>query len=253
MPALPLSELLITVVLGLQVVGLLTTFVVWRRQKSSDVSASDLQKGQQHLESLVRDEMAHNRSEAGEQARAGRDEAGASAGKIAEQFGVLQRDNLAFREHFSERLGTNFNTFAKDLAGQIEVSGAASKDEVAQLRAELFETLHKFGGALTRQISEATDLQDRRFEQFEKRLIALGERNADQIHSLDDAIVEHLENLQKEAAQNWDAKRIAADEATRQARLELREALRDLPARSPKTSRRRTNRNSASSIRSSGA
>lgn len=229
MPALPLSELLLYVVLGLQVVGLLATGIVWRRQKSSDIAAlklacNDLQKGQERLEILVRDEMANNRRESGEQARAGREEAGVSAGKLAEQFGGFQHDNLAFREHLAERLSANFNAFSKDLAGQIETSGAASKDESAQLRAELFEAFNKFGSALARQVNEATDLQDRRFEQFEKRLIALGERNADQIHSLDDAIMEHLETLQKEMGQNRDARRTADDETTQPARLESHEA-----------------------------
>ncbi len=225
MNPLPLTDILLAVVLALQVVGLLFTSIVWRRQSSSVGAASGLQTGQERLETIVRDEMAGNRRETGEQARAGRDEASASAGKLAEQFGVLQRDNLAFREHLAERLNANFDGFSKSLAAQIESAGTASQGEAAQLRTELFEAFNKFGGALTRQVTDATELQDRRFEQFEKRLIALGERNADQIHSLDDAIVERLEALQKEAGQNWDAKRTADNETTRQARLELHEAL----------------------------
>ena len=73
--------------------------VVWRRQNVARMDALNrtcegLAKGQERLETLVREEMAGNRRESDEQARAARDEANEAALKLVEQFGVLQRDNL---------------------------------------------------------------------------------------------------------------------------------------------------------------
>ena len=217
-----MTDILLFAVLGLQAVVLLAIFVLWRRHKTNDItplqtSYDGLQKGQERLESVVREEMAVNRREASEQARAGRDETGASMDKLAEQFLVLQRENTNFRERLAQQLGTNFNAFAKGLVAEIERLGAASNSEAAQLRAEL-----------TRYLSEATANQGHSFEGFEQRLAALSERNAAQMHSLDDAIMESLEALQRGTDQNWEVKRLADAETTRQARLELHEALANL-------------------------
>ena len=228
-----MTDILLTVVLLLQIVGLALIFVLWRRQDSSDggtlkSTCDELQKAQGRLETLVREEMLSNRREAGEQARAGRDEVGVAMGKLAEQFGVLQRENGTFREHLAERLGANFNNFANIMAEKIESSGAANKSEAAQLRSELFKTFDGFSTGLSRQANEATARQDHRFEQFEQRLAALDERSSAQIKAINEAISERLEVLQRENNQNWDAKRAVDAETTRQARAELHESLRHL-------------------------
>ena len=225
-----MTDILLYLVLSLQFVGLILLLVVWRRQNAGHIAAlkttcEGLEKGQERLETLVRDEMAGNRREAGEQARVSRDELGASADKLTEQFAVLQRDNLLFREQLSERLSANLSAFAKDLIRQIEGAGADNREEAVQLRGELFKLFNGFGTALTRQMTEATGAQDRRFAQFEKRLIAVGERSADQIHSMDDSIGERLEKLQREAAANWDAKGAHDSAAYKEARLELQAEL----------------------------
>ena len=225
-----MTDILIYVVLGLQFVGLILTLVVWRRQNAAPIVAlkttcESLEKGQDRLETLVRDEMAGNRREAGEQARVSRDEMGASADKLIEQFAILQRDNLIFREQLGERFSANLATLAKDLIGQIEGTGVASREEAVQLRGELFKLFNGFGTALTRQMTESIGAQDRRFEQFEERLVAVGERSADQIHSMDDSISERLDKLQREAAANWDAKGAQDVAANKEARLELRAEL----------------------------
>ncbi len=225
-----MTDILLYLVLSLQFVGLILLLVVWRRQNVGHIAAlkttcEGLEKGQERLETLVRDEMAGNRREAGEQARVSRDELGASADKLTEQFAVLQRDNLLFREQLSERLSANLSAFAKDLIRQIEGAGADNREEAVQLRGELFKLFNGFGTALTRQMTEATGAQDRRFAQFEKRLIAVGERSADQIHSMDDSIGERLEKLQREAAANWDAKGAHDSAAYKEARLELQAEL----------------------------
>ena len=230
---MPLSEILIYAILGLQIFVLILIGLLWRRQSSGAVaafkgSAETLQKGQDRLEALLRDEMAGNRREAGEQARVAREETGASASKIIEQFAGLQRDNLAFRERLAERLNVNFGEFSKALVGRVESAGNANKEEAALLRGELFKLFNEFGIALTRQMSDATTAQDRRFEQFERRLVDMGERSADQIHSMDDSISERLDAMLREAGQNWDAKRADDTAATAAARLELHEALERL-------------------------
>ena len=217
-----MTEILLFAIIGLQTLVLVFIFVLWRRQKTTDItplqtSYDGLQKGQERLESVVREEMSVNRREASEQARAGRDETGASLDKLAGQFLVLQRENTDFRERLAQQLGTNFNAFARGLVAEIERLGAASHSESAQLRAELVGYL-----------SEATAAQGQSFENFERRLSAFSERNAAQIHSLDDAIMESLEALQNGNHQNWETKRLADAETTRQARLELHEALENL-------------------------
>ena len=206
-----MADILLILVLSLQIVGLALMFILWRRQNSpvnggSNVAYEELQKAQGRLESVVREEIASNRRESGEQARAGRDEAGASAGKLAEQFAALQRENAAFRERLAEQLGANLGSFAKSLVAQIESSSAAHKSDAAQMRTELFETLEKFEG----------------------RFIALGERNVAQIKMMSDDVGERLHGLQKEATHNWDTKSSADAETTRQARAELHEALNHL-------------------------
>lgn len=228
-----MTDILLYLVLGLQFVGLILILIVWRRQNSGRIAAltttcEGLEKGQERLETLVRDEMAGNRREAGEQARVSREEMGTSAGNLTEQFAIVQRDNLAFREQSSERLSADLDAFAKDLVGQIEGAGADNRDESVQLRGELFKLFNDFGAALTRQMAEAIGAQDRRFAQFEERLIAVGERNADQIHSMDDAISERLDGLQLEASKNWDAKRAEDSAANKEARRELHETLERL-------------------------
>lgn len=226
-------ELLLAAVLGLQFVGIILLALVWRRQNSSHISAlhqtcEGLATGQERLETLVREEMAGNRRETGEQARAARDEAGVAALKLIEQFGSLQRDNLAFREHIGERLSANLGAFGKNLVGQLETSGAAHKGEAAQMRAELLASFGRLDAALDSHLQAATAGQDERLMQFERLLIHLGERNADQIHSLDDAIVEHLELLGNQARDNWDAKRLEDNSANTAARREFHEALERL-------------------------
>ena len=226
-------DILLTAVLGLQAVGLILLLVVWRRQNSAHISAlhqtcEGLAKGQERLETLVREEMAGNRRESGEQARAARDEAGAATLKLVEQFGALQRDNLAFREHIGERLSTNLGAFGKHLAGQLEGAGAAHKGEAAQMRAELLAAFGHLDAALDAQLKAATSDQGEHFAGFERRFAAIGERNADQIHALDDAIIEKLEALAEGARQNWDAKRADDLEANSAARRELHEALERL-------------------------
>lgn len=212
---MPLSEILIYVVLGLQVAGLLLTSIVWRRQNSSHLAAldetrEDLNKGRERLESLVRDEMADNRRESGEQARLSRDDLSASVAKLGEHFAVLQSENLIFRE----QLSANLDAFAGVLKQQIEAADGADKDESARLSAELFTMFDDFGNALVRQLAEAINAQDRRFEKFEQRLLAVGERSAEQIHSLDDAIVAQLD---EQRAQN----RTFNQELARELREEL--------------------------------
>ena len=225
-----MTDILLFVLLLLQMGGLALTFVLWRRQSSTEGDAlkrtcDELQKAQGRLESIVREEMLGNRREAGEQARAGRDEAGAATGKLAEQFGVLQRENVAFREHLSEKLSSSLNAFAQTLVGQFNDSAAANKSDAAQLRAELLKSLENFGAGLSRQLSETTTRQDRRFEQFEQRLAALGENNSAQIKTINDAIIERLQVLQRETGQNWDSKSAVDTETTRRARQELHEVL----------------------------
>lgn len=230
-----MTDILLYTVLGLQFVGLILISIVWRRQNSGRIAAltttcEGLEKGQERLETLVRDEMAGNRLEVGEQARVAREEMGTSAGELTEQFAIFQRENLMFREQLGERFSANLSAFATDLIGQIEGAGADNRDEAVQLRGELFKLFNDFGAALTRQMTEATGAQDRRFAQFEERLVAVGERNADQIHSMDDAISERLDGLQLEASKNWDAKRIEDNAVNKEARLELHEALERLSA-----------------------
>ncbi len=191
-----MTELLLCIVVGLQAVGLILILVLWRRQNSSiGVSLQN----QERLETLLREEMAGNRRETREQTRDG---AGTSADKLVEQFGVVQRDNLAFREHLNERLATSFIGFAEGLAGQIESSGAEHKDELSQIRSVLTAAFGELEAAMAAQLKQAASRQDERLERFEQRLIAMGERNADQIHSMDDAIMEHLETLQNRNAEH---------------------------------------------------
>lgn len=212
---MPLSEILIYVVLGLQVAGLLLTSIVWRRQNSIQLAAldetrEDLAKGRERLETLVRDEMADGRRESGEQARLSREDLGASVAQLGGQFVILQSDNLIFRE----QLNANLDAFAGVLKKQIESADGVSKDEAARLSSELFTMFDDFGNALVRQLAEAINAQDRRFEKFEERLFAVGERSADQIHVLDDAIVKQLD---EQRAQN----RAANQELSRELREEL--------------------------------
>ena len=233
MTALSLSELLLTAVLALQAVGLILLLIVWRRQNVARINALNatcegLAKGQERLETLVREEMAGNRRESGEQARAARDEAGAATLKLVEQFGALQRDNLTFREHISERLSANLGAFGKHLAGQLETAGAAHKGEAAQMRAELLASFGRLDAALDAQLKAATAGQHEQFAGFERRFAALGERSADQLHSMDDAIVEKLELLSAQARDGWDAKRAEDAAANVAARRELGEALERL-------------------------
>ena len=226
-------EITLIVVLLLQILGLGLMLVLWRRPGSGGGAAvgnfeGTLQKERERLEAIVREEMVNNRRESGEQARAARDETSASAHKLAEQFAALQRDNQAFREHLSERLSANLSAFAKNLVGQIESSGAVTKSETSQLRAELFNAFNQFGAALTEKVTAATTLQDQRFEQFEQRLVVLGERNAAQIRTMDGAIGGRLETLQREGAHNWDAKRAEDSAANKLARAELLDTLERL-------------------------
>lgn len=221
---------LLYAVLGLQFVGLILLAFVWRRQNVGHIDALNktcegLATSQERLETLVREEMAGNRRETGEQARAARDEASVAALKLVEQFGTLQRDNVAFREHISERLSTNLGAFGKNLVGQLETSGVAHKGEAAQMRAELLAAFGRLDAALEAQIKAATAGQNEQLAQFERRLMILGERNADQIHSLDDAIIERLELLGNQARDNWDAKRAEDLASNTTARRELHEAL----------------------------
>ena len=228
-----MTDILLYVVLGLQVIGLILILIVWRRQNSGNISAlkttcEGLEKGQERLETLVREEMAGNRRETGEQARAARDEAGVAALKLVEQFGALQRDNVAFREHISERLSTNLSAFGKNLVGQLELSGASHKGEAAQMRAELLAAFGHLDAALGAQLKAATAGQDENFAGLERRFLGIGERNAEQLHSMDDAIVERLELLGTQARDNWDAKRAQDLAANTQARRELHDALERL-------------------------
>lgn len=214
-----MTDILLLAIVGLQTLVLLFIFVLWRRQKSGDVAPlkaayDDLQKGQEHLETTVREEMSLSRREADEQARAGRDETGASMDKLAEQVSGLQGDNELFRERLVQQLSANLSGFAKVLGDQIENLGDASQTDSDRLRAELVH-----------QVIAATAQQGQLFGNFEQRLAALSERNADQLHSLDDAIMESLEALQSASDENWNAKRLADSETTRQTRLELHEAL----------------------------
>lgn len=226
-------DILLYAVLGLQLVGLILLFLVWRRQNGGHINAlsktcDGLATGQKRLENLVREEMAGNRRETGEQARAARDEAGVAALKLVEQFGTLQHDSTAFREHISERLSVNLGALGKILVGQLETSGAAHKGEAAQMRAELLAAFGRLDAALDSHLQAATAGQDEKLVQFERRLIGLGERNADQIHAIDDAIGERLELLGNQSRDNWDAKRTEDNGANAQARRELHESLERL-------------------------
>ncbi len=187
-----MTELLLYIVLGLQAVGLVLIVVLWRRQSSSAGAAL---QNQERLETLLREEMASNSREAG-------DDAGAAADKLAEYLAVVQRENLAFREHLNERLATSFIGFAEGLAGQVESSGAEHKDELTQIRSALIAAFGELEAAMATQLKQAAARQDERLERFEQRLIAMGERSAEQIHSMDDAIMEHLEMLQNGGAEH---------------------------------------------------
>ncbi len=230
-----MTDILLTAVLGLQFVGLILLAFLWRRQNVARINALNntcegLTKGQERLETLVREEMAGNRRESGEQARAARDETNAATLKLVEQFGALQRDNLAFREHIGERLTANLGAFGKHLAGQLDTAGAAHKGEAAQMRAELLAAFGHLDAALDAQLKATAAGQNKNFAAFERRFAELGERNADQLHSLDDAIVEKLELLSAQARDNWDAKSAGDVAANAEARRELHAALELLAA-----------------------
>ncbi len=217
-----MTDLLLFAIVGLQTLVLLLIFVLWRRQKSADVAPlkeayDGLQKGQEHLESVVREELSVNRREADEQARAGRDETGASMEKLAESFLALQDENATLRETLGPQLNANLSGFAKVLGDQIENLGDVSQTDSDRLRAELVH-----------QVIAATAQQGQRFDTFEQRLAALSERSASQLHSLDDAIMESLEALHSANDENWNAKRLTDGETARQMRLELQGALAQL-------------------------
>ncbi len=186
-----MTDLLLYLVLGLQGAALLLNLVLWRRQGSSNDDSSVLPKAHEDIETLLREELASSRRE------------------LVEQFEILQRDNSAFREGLKESLGT----FTTDVAGQIEAMGATNQNEAAQGRAQLLRAFDQFGSEFAHHLDDATSVQDRRFEQFEKRLDAGGERTAGQIHSLDDAVIEQMENLREEIERNREINR-AKDDAT---------------------------------------
>ena len=230
MPELSLTEILLSVIALLQFVLLVFVAVLWRRQNPREISAlktscEDLQIAQGRLETVVREEVAHNRREAADSAREARAQATAEIGKLSDQFVTFERTNQQFREHLSDKLAAGLNAFAQSLIRQLNEHSASTKGETAQLRAELFNIFEGFGSQVGRKINESVSLQEHQFGQLDEKLAALGLDNGAQLKALDETLGAHLEEVRRESAQSWLDKLGEDAEAARQTRQELNEVL----------------------------
>jgi DNA recombination protein RmuC len=197
-------QVLIGIAILLQIAGLALLWALWRRQESSDAGAlksacAALEKGQERLEALVRDEIAANRREQNEQARLARDETNVALHKLSEQFTSLTERSQESGERLSDRLSTSLRTFGQHLTKQFNDLSAQEKTQSDRLRDETTLALKNLGEWLGTQLGNhlkaASDAQKDQLASFDGQLKHLVQTNKQDAGQLREELIKTLTQL----------------------------------------------------------
>ena len=158
-------EIMLGVALMLQIVVIVFVIRMWRTQASSDTgtlktTCESLQKGQERLEVMFREEMVANRREAGDHARVAREENNVSLKNMGESLGTQLSTHLKTASDAQQEQLVGFGS-------QLRTLVEGSKNDAAQLRAELSKSFTQFSESLLKQVTDSTALQSQRFDQFD--------------------------------------------------------------------------------------
>lgn len=216
-------EIMLGVALLLQIIVVGLVVSLRRVQGTSDtgtlkITCDALQKGQEKLEIVVRDEMVVNRREAGDHARVAREENNSSLKMMGEGLGLQLGTHLKTASDSQKDQLIGFET-------QLRTLEQGNKRDASQLREELSKSFTQFSESLMKQVTNATALQGQRFEQFETRLNALTINSTAQNSKLRETLEALFCALQEDSTQRWDIKRKEDTTAGNHARQELNESL----------------------------
>lgn len=207
-------EVMVGIVVVLQLLGVGLLFVLWRGQSSNDTgtlrsTCEALQKGQERLEAIVREEMVSNRRETAEQARAARDESNAVSAKLSDKFDGLVKGNHEFSEKLSANIATGLGTLNNNFTSKLQEFAVAEKLESDRFREENNATLKAMGEWLATQLVNnlnlASGAQKDQLAGFEVQLKTLVQTNKEDAGHLRKELFEGFNQLASSVSKNFSA------------------------------------------------
>lgn len=219
--------------------GGLILIAIWRRRDVNDLSPiqsklDGLEKAQERIERVMREEMGKNREEMSLASRQGREE----TGNVLKGFGdslqarmaeitVLQKSQLdgfsGQLDSLMKKMDQGLEKVGKTVEGRLDAMREESTRQLAgvredsasnatSLRSEVGSALKNFGDSLTKSVSDMSALLKNQLSVFSEQLAKMTGSNDQRMEALRVAVDGRLKQIQDDNSKQLDLMRSTVDE-----------------------------------------